>query len=119
MIQELQRRLDAISGYIDGVHQRTIQNTPSHCPPYPNRYLRRELVEKKIEQSEYSFDLKEIQNTVPKNFCGPEFIKQLIDAENLDDESSNNSNKINIYLDRKEFTSISALRNDENAKQIV
>ncbi|EAY20839.1 hypothetical protein TVAG_436630 [Trichomonas vaginalis G3] len=119
MIEELNRRLDAISGYIDGVHQRAEDNTPESVPPYPNRYLRRKLVEEQIEQSLFSPNLKQLHESVPQKYVGPEFIRQLLEAENLEDDPVvDGPQKTKMYLDKTEMSSIQTLRYTEKAQHV-
>lgn len=121
MIEELNRRLDAISGYIDGVHQRAEDNTPESVPPFPNRYLRRKQVEQQIEQSLFSPNLKQLHESIPQNYVGPQFIRQLLEAENLEDDPiiEGGPQKTKMYLDKTEMSSIQTLRLTEKAPQHV
>jgi len=119
MLEELNRRLNAIGGYLDGVNERTQRNFPKEAPPFPNRYIRRKMVEEQIEDSLFSPNLNELHEFVPKHYCGPEFIKQLIESENVEDDPTNNVKTSEVFLDQREFTSIMAMRNTEKSAQFV
>lgn len=117
MLQELNRRLDAIGGYIDCVSERSEANMPRVAPPYPNRLLRRQEIEKQIDESLFSPDLERLHNSVPPNFIGPEFIRQLLESE-IEEEVLQDKNQ-EMVLDRKEYISLLAARKTEKAPQHV
>ena len=117
MLQELNRRLDAIGGYIDCVSERSEANMPRVAPPYPNRLLRRQEIEKQIDESLFSPDLETLHNSVPPNFIGPEFIRQLLESE-IEEEVLQDKNQ-EMVLDRKEYISLLAARKTEKAPQHV
>lgn len=120
MLQELNRRLDAIGGYIDCVSERSEANMPRVAPPYPNRLLRRQEIEKQIEESLFAPNLEELHGAVPQNFVGAEFIRQLLEAETREEaleEARERSRE--MVLDRKEYLSLLATRRSENAPQHV
>ena len=120
MIEELNRRLDVLSGYIDGIHERSEANMPEECPPYPNRYQRRKLIEQQVEESLFSPNLKELHESVPQKFIGPVFVRQLLEAENSEDEPEETGpNRTKIALDKTEYRSIQTIRATENAPQHV
>lgn len=117
MIEELNRRLSAVGGYIDGVHQRAERNMPPDGPPFPNRYHRRKLIEKKIEENVFNINLKELHESVPRTFVGPEFIRQLYEAQNSEDEELDVPNFPCVKLDRTEYVTVQAMRTNEAARQ--
>ena len=78
-MEELDRRLDRIGGFIDGVSQRIEQNMPSVTPPYPNRLLRRRKVAEMIDKNPLSVDLASVKDMVPESYATPESIKQLLE----------------------------------------
>ena len=120
MIEELNRRLDVLNGYIDGIHERSEANMPEECPPYPNKYQRRKLIEQQVEESLFSPNLRELHDSFPQNFYGPVFVRQLLEAENSEDEPDQvGPRRTKIALDATEFRSIQTIRATENAPQHV
>ncbi|KAH0792836.1 hypothetical protein GPJ56_003246 [Histomonas meleagridis] len=113
MLEELNRRLDVIEGYVEGIHERTEQSMPEMTPPYPNRLMRRQQIERQINQSIFSPNLHELYKSVPKNYAGPEFIKQLLEAEN--NQSRKTKNKKSFDIDYQEYITILAQRNSNSA----
>lgn len=114
MIEELNRRLDAIDGYIDCINQRTQQNMPELTPPNPNRLIRREIIAKQIEESLFSPNLEELHNSIPSSYASPEYVRQLIENDK-DDYVDHQPEK--FMLDKSEYTTIMAERNSRKAIQ--
>ena len=120
MLQELNRRLDAIGGYIDGVNERSEANMPPLAPPYPNRLIRRQQIEKQIEESLFSPNLHELHNSIPSSYMGPEFIRQLLEAETQEEKIQEIKDNRKVFaLDHKEYVSVMAQRKSEKAEQHV
>lgn len=120
MLSELNRRLDAVDGYIDGVHERSEQNMPDLQPPYPNRLIRRKIIEEQVENSLFSPNLQELYDSVPQSFMGAEFIRQLIEHESPEERRDAVIDaRVTMELDRTEHTSILAERNSRKAPQHV
>ena len=120
MLGELNRRLDAIGGYIDCVTERSEAHMPRVAPPYPNRLIRRMEIAKQIDQALFSPDLHDLHESIPETYVGPEFIRQLLEsqthAESLQDARDKNRE---FVLDRKEYISLLATRKSQNAPQSV
>ena len=114
MIEELNRRLDAIDGYIDCVNQRAEQNMPSLTPPNPNRLLRRQYIEKQIEESLFSPNIEELHSSIPPNYSSAKFIRQLIENDENDQKAQNSKE---FMLDKSEYTSVLASRQSKNTYQ--
>lgn len=120
MIQELNRRLDAIGGYIDCVAERSEAHMPRVAPPYPNRLIRRMEIAKQIDESLFSPNLQSLHESVPENYVGPEFIRQLLEAQTREEAIQDiRDEKHEFVVDRKEYIGILASRKTENAPQTV
>jgi hypothetical protein len=120
MLSELNRRLDVIDGYIDCVNERAEANTPKLIPPFPNRVLRRQEVAEQVEEYLFSPNLKELHESIPENYAGPEFIRQLLESGNREGVPQNSEElaRAPVYdLDRVEFINVTAIRNSEKAPQ--
>lgn len=113
MLEELNRRLEVIDGYLEGVAQRCEQRAPDPTPPYPNKLGRREQVAKLIDEGLFSVDLYKVHEEYPQSYCGPEFIAQLLESAGEDSEEF--TQKKQVMLDRSEATSIQAVRNAKKA----
>ena len=120
MLQELNRRLDAIGGYIDCVAERSEANMPKLSPPYPNRLIRRLEIERQVEESLFSPNLQELHDSVPKTYIGAEFIRQLVEAETEEEAAQDRKdNRKEFMIDHKEYMGLLATRKSENAPQHV
>ena len=116
MLQELHRRLDVIDGYVCGVNERAETNMPDTSPPFPNRYLRRMEIAKQINESLFSPNLHNLHESVPRNFVGPQFIRQLLEAETREERlREEREKKKTLYLDGTEYRSLLAIRNTKKA----
>ncbi|OHT05513.1 hypothetical protein TRFO_26706 [Tritrichomonas foetus] len=93
---------------------------PEVAPPYPNRLIRRQQIAKQIEENLFSPDLQKLHESVPRNFVGPEFIRQLLEAETKEERIREaQERKKTLILDRTEYTSVLAQRNTKKASQHV
>lgn len=118
MLTELNRRLDVIDGYVDGVHAKAEANMPELAPPYPNRLIRRQKIYEMVEENLFSPDLQQLHESVPRTFMGPEFIRQLIENEKPEEiERDEKEKKKILLLDNTEYTSVKAKRNTKKAPQ--
>ena len=118
MLQELNRRLDVIDGYVDGVHAKAEANMPEIAPPYPNRLIRRQKIYDMVEENLFSPDLQQLHESVPRSFIGPEFIRQLIENEKPEEKKREEKEKRKtLILDSTEYTSVMAQRNTKKASQ--
>ena len=97
MLQELNRRLDKISGFVDGINERIENDTSDLIPPNPNRLLRRHKIESQIEENLFSADLQQLHESIPRSYIGPEFIRQLIEHESPDYSTLSQSSTRNYY----------------------
>jgi hypothetical protein len=119
MLKELNRRLDAIGGYIDCVNERAESNMPKTQPPFPNRLLRRDEIERQIDESLFSAKLQDLSRFVPRNYMGPEFIRQLLEAE-TDEEirrEAQAGRKV-LDIDQMEFVSTLVRRKSETVPHV-
>jgi hypothetical protein len=119
MLRELNRRLDAIGGYIDCVNERAELNMPATQPPFPNRLLRRDEIERQIDQSLFAPKLEDLHCFIPANYMGPEFIRQLLEAETSEEirREIEATRKV-LDVDQREFVSTLVRRKSEKAVHI-
>jgi hypothetical protein len=117
MLTELNRRLDVIGGYIDGVNERAEGNMPKLTPPFPNRLLRRQEVAEQVEEFLFAPNLKELHESIPESYVGPEFIRQLLESGNGEVGQFMDDWPRQFDLDRAEFLSLTAIRNSNGAPQ--
>jgi hypothetical protein len=119
MLRELNRRLDAIRGYIDCVNERAEFNMPQTQPPFPNRLLRRDEIERQIDQSLFSAKLQDLYHFIPRNYMGPDFIRQLLEAETAEEARREVQATRNVLnLDQREFVSTLVRRKSEKAQHV-
>jgi hypothetical protein len=119
MLRELGRRLDAIGGYIDCVNERAELNMPKTQPPFPNRLLRRDEIERQIDQSLFSPKLNDLYRSIPRNYMGPEFIRQLLEAETAEEVRREVEAKRKVLdLDQKEFVRTLVRRKSEKSRRV-
>lgn len=125
MLQELNRRLDVINGFVDGINERAEANMPEISPPYPNRLIRRQQIAKQIEENLFSPDLQQLYESVPHSYGSPQesaliFIQQLIENEKPEErEREEREKRKTLILDNIEYTSVLAQRNTKRAPQNV
>jgi hypothetical protein len=118
MLRELNRRLDAIGGYIEGVSGRAESNMPATTPPCPNRLLRRQEIERQVEQSLFAPKLDDLYQFIPRNYMGPEFIRQLLEGKTPEETRREvQQNRKFLDLDRRELVSITVNRKSDKAPQ--
>jgi hypothetical protein len=118
MLRELNRRLDAIGGYIDGVNGRAVSNMPATTPPHPNRLLRRQEIERQVEQSLFAPKLDDLYQFIPRNYMGPEFIRQLLEGETPEEvHGETQQNRKFLDLDVRELVSVIVNRKSRKATQ--
>jgi hypothetical protein len=119
MLKELNRRLDVIGGYIDCVNERAELNMPKTQPPFPNRLVRRDEIERQIDESLFSPKLQDLHQFIPRNYMGPEFIRQLLEAETAEEVRRDaEATRRLLDVDQKEFVSTLVRRKSEKVHHV-
>jgi hypothetical protein len=112
--------LDAIGGYIDGVNGRAESNMPATTPPCPNRLLRRQEIERQIEQSLLAPKLEDLYQFIPRSYMGPEFIRQLLEGKTRKEvQREIQLNQQFMDVDQHELVNLIVNRKSDKAPQRV